>query len=274
MTTTSESNGNHLIPYEQDGIRYKICRIFFGRDGTYYVTSPYHPLKKAIQFKATVNYDLDESIISADEFIDSAEFDDEEGRIKLAHHPDGYLQFSGQGVLSGKTPDGDIKGIGVWSWKLERPASGPAFVVAINGVSSFERATETTDQVCEFSSSRLSLFPEPRTLILEGHYFPPLHRRFIRPSALGEPEIAVVHPTGKVLFLRTILPAAHCKIQGFLGLELYSIPRVTGSEVGFHLSGATGNVRTNEKKHKLADGIFCMYPREFDGHRSLHWPPR
>jgi hypothetical protein len=266
-------NGNYLITLELGGSTYKLCRIFFGKDGTYYVTSPYHQIKTAFLLKATVNYDTGEQYIPVADALDSAEFDDEDGRIKLSHHPSGYLHFSGKGVLSGKAEDGAIKGIGVQSWTLDRPARGPAFVVSINGIESLETTASTAKDTCSFVDSELSLLPDPKTIVLEGHYFPSLWRRFVRRSQHDWPELSVTHPNGANVPLKVILPAASCAMQGFLGLELYSSPRTSGPENGFFLSGSTGNLRTNAKGQHLGDGIFCLYPRAFLAKRSLHWPP-
>jgi hypothetical protein len=71
----------YTVIYERDGERYKLCKIFFGNDGSYYVTSPYHPAEGAVLFKATVNYALDEMEVSLEQALDVAAAEDDEKRI-------------------------------------------------------------------------------------------------------------------------------------------------------------------------------------------------
>jgi hypothetical protein len=40
--------------------------------------------------------------------------EDDEYRLKLSHHPDGFVQFSGHGIKSGRNADGTPKGLGVF----------------------------------------------------------------------------------------------------------------------------------------------------------------
>lgn len=63
--------------------------------------SPYHPSKEAVVFIATVNYTLETMDISFDELIDVASVEDDQQRLKLSHHLSGFIQISGQGIISG-----------------------------------------------------------------------------------------------------------------------------------------------------------------------------
>src|SRR4051794_10977746 len=109
------------------GGRYKIAKVWFGSDGSYYVSCPYHGHATAHLFRCAVNYARQEQLIAFSEMADSAGLDDERRGLKLSHHPDGFIQFSGEGVLSGREPDGSPKGVGVVSWPLDNPATGPSF---------------------------------------------------------------------------------------------------------------------------------------------------
>lgn len=55
----SASYGAWRIIYSSPAGRFKLCRIWFGADGSYYVTSPYHPAAKALLMRATLNYARD-----------------------------------------------------------------------------------------------------------------------------------------------------------------------------------------------------------------------
>ena len=101
---------------EKDGQRRKLFKVWFGQDGSYYVTAPYHSAKTATLWKRTVGYDTPFGKMAVDPLdtvVDVATLDDDEGRLKLSHHPDGFCQFSGQGILSGRDENGQIKGVGV-----------------------------------------------------------------------------------------------------------------------------------------------------------------
>jgi hypothetical protein len=264
---------NYLITLQRQNAIYKLCRIFFGSEGSYYVTSPYHRIKEAFLFKATVNYAKDNVWLPVSEMLDIAHLEDNAERLKLSHHPDGLLQFSGNGALSGVTPEGDIKGVGVISWPLDRPVKGPAFALVTFGVQQFDTQARLTAECCNFAEAELAEVPEPKMFILEGFYFPPFAKRFVRVNERNEPRLQMAHPSGAILNLKVLFPAAACQRQGFLGLDMYCSENDSGPETGFFLSGSTGNIRYNEQGEKLGDGIFCCYPKIFDEGRSLRWPP-
>lgn len=267
----------YTIVYEKDGNLYKLCKVFFGNDGSYYVTSPYHPAHGAVLFKATVNYALSEMEIPLEQAVDVAAAEDDEKRIKLSHHPDGFLQFSGQGIVSGKDAEGNIRGIGVMSWTLDNPARGPAFGLAMYGLEHFEKADRVRDIPCVFKHEELTPLPGPCIFSLEGYYLPALWRRFVRVRPDGTRIIPIVHPAGAVIELKAIFPSEQCARQNFLGLEMYTQPLIDDEvhEAAFTISGSTGNLRENEQGQVLGDGIFCRYPRSFDvpNQRSLDYPP-
>lgn len=261
------SLGKYTIALETTGGRRKLFKLWFGSDGSYYVTVPYHPARKAVLFKQTVNYVTSVpktvdggDLLPIEDAIDIASADD--ARVKLSHHPDGFVQFSGAGVVSGKNPDGSIKGIGIKSWPLTQGCRGPAFGVAIRGVNDFELIENADEQVCLFREDDLTFIPGMPPLVVEGHYFPAMWRRFIQTNKDGTKTIPIVHPAGAVLNLRVLLPKDNCPIGGFFGLEVFGdITPEENVPSGFSLSSSTGNVRQNEFGHKIGDGLFCFYPR-------------
>jgi hypothetical protein len=260
--------GKYTIALESQGARHKLCKLWFGSDGSYYVTVPYHPANKAVLAKTTVNYTtsvpktVDESAEARlDQAIDVASSDD--ARIKLSHHPDGFVHFSGSGVLSGKNPDGSIKGIGVNSCPLGRRISGPAFTVSIFGVNEFQVADASEENSCVFREEDMTFIPGSRGLVVEGHYFPTIWRRFVQTRDDGSKTIPIVHPAGVILDLRVLLPNDKCPIGGFFGLEVFgNIGAAEESPSGFCLSSSAGNLRKNEKGELLGDMLVCSYPRQ------------
>ncbi len=256
--------GKYTVLFENAGECYKLCKIIYGPDGSYYVTSPYHPSKEAVLSILTVNYALSEWEIPMEEAVDLASLDDDERRLKLSHHPDGFVQFSGQGIVSGKDSAGNIRGIGVMSWPLDDPVPGPAFSLSMFGLEHFERANKIKDTPILFRDEEISCMPGTNLFALEGYYLPALWRRFVRKKADGSKTISLSHPAGAVLELKVIFPPEECARQNFIGLELYTYtagPESEGLASGFTLSGSTGNLRKNEQGQVLGDGIYCVYPR-------------
>ena len=128
MTKTA----THTLAYADGEVTTDLCKIIFGGDGSYFVTAPYHPHDRAIIAKFTVNYAHEDQFFPLDEAVDIGVLEDAEQRLKLSHHPDGFLQFSGHGVVSGRDEAGKIRGIGVKSWPLYEPTLGPSFSVAFS----------------------------------------------------------------------------------------------------------------------------------------------
>src|SRR2546421_351256 len=125
--------GNYRVCVTDGQTIYKVCRIIYGKDGSFYVSLPYHPEKKGVVFVMTVNYARYEQQIALKELVDLAGFEDEEHRLKYSHHASGFIQFSGAGIQSGQNADGSAKGIGIMSWPLAKPVRGPAFALTLRG---------------------------------------------------------------------------------------------------------------------------------------------
>jgi hypothetical protein len=259
--------GEWRVVVETPAGMFKICRIFFGADGSYYVTSPYHPRMRAVLWKTTLNYTKQTRTIALRQAIDLAQIRSLGAQLKLAHHPDGFLQFSGKGVLSGRTKDGKIKGIGIQTWSLNRPVYGPAFSLTLRGIEAFEPASATLNpNDVVFTLAETPAVPNTRPeldgVILEGFYFHPLWHRFVR-SRNARPTISVTHPSSAVLELRALPATSRCAWPGVIGIEVRREP-LWGSaspSPSFVVSGSSGNLRRNKAGELLGDAIFCMYPR-------------
>jgi hypothetical protein len=269
--------GKYTIVYETGGIRYKLCKIWFGSDGSYYVTSPYHTAEKAYLFKATINYAHTDFEIAFSEMLELGSVEDGDHRLKLSHHPDGFIQFSGQGIVSGIDEQGQIRGMGIKSWPLAYPVRGPAFSVTVHGIEHFQVIEEVSKGDCVFTEQEVIPIPVAGSLVfgLEGYYFPALWRRFAQPEPNGTHSIRIVHPSGAVLPLKVLFPSERSRTQAFLGIEMHTDVSVPGTpSPSFMLSSSTGNIRHNEQGERLGDAIFCVYPREFASiGRSLDYMP-
>jgi hypothetical protein len=268
--------GNSVVVYVRDRVRYKLTRVILGGDGSYYVTCPYHAdqAERAAFLMHTVNYAMDSMDVKMEDAIDIGAVDDPDRGIKLSHHPDGFLQFSGPGLTSGREQDGSVKGFGIMSWPLDQPPAGPAFAVTIRGLDHFETEENPRGGDITFSNEDVMGPPEPRIYTVEGFYFTPEERRFVRPRGDGTLEIAKVHPSGLVVPLRVLLPGDPSR--GFVGIDFYAQPReddMPGPDHGFIISTSTGNLRKT-RFGALADGMACVVPGEgIDPRRLLNYPP-
>jgi hypothetical protein len=253
----------YTIIYERDSNRYKLFKVLYGRDGSYYVTSPYHPERTAALIKSTINHARQEMLIPYEELVELAGAHDDDRRIKLAHHPDGFVQFSGQGILSGRDPDGTIRGIGVMSWRLDKPVLGPAFSVGIRGVDKFASPRGNEDNPIVFRSSEITPVPGPRILLLEGYYFQSLWRRFIRVATDGSLTISIVHPAKAVINLKVLLPPEESALGNFIGLECYTLEdeEPDHPSPSFSMSSSAGGLRENLEGEIIGENLHCMYPR-------------
>jgi hypothetical protein len=264
--------GNYVIVYEAAGERHKLCRVMFGADGSYYVTCPYHASAKerALFLMFTVNYTLD---VGTSDRIHNADVHRFVECLKLSHHPDGFLQFSGPGIVSGRGESGEPRGFGIMSWPLDRPPPGPAFAVTIRGLDHFETEAAGRPEDVTYTERDVAALPEPKTYMIEGYYYPPKFRRFVRPLPHGGLTIAKLHPSGTVIPLRVLLPRNQA--HGFIGVEVYTIPReLPDPDHGFIISTSSGNARRSHHGALLADVMACVVPiGDFDAGRDLMYQP-
>lgn len=253
----------------------RVAKVLIGSDGSYYATAPFHKNKDAVVWKMTVDYDAGNSTTVASEaIIDMASLDG--GQLKLTHHRDGFVQFSGLGVLSGRDADGNIRGIGIMSSPLDEIFRGPAFGYGIKSLDWLEEVIggpKSTDLVLDIDD--FGFIPRTNGVMIEAHYFTPRWRRFIRRNHRGQQVLSVQHPAGPNLELRVFLAADECRFPGFLGFEMYTWHFGEGfPENGFSFSGPSGNGRYNELGHRVGDALFCMSPRDMrmPVHRSITFP--
>lgn len=134
---------DYTIAYNKGGVTVDLCKVILGGDGSYYITAPFHPHDKAIASLITVNYARqEENLLDFTRAIEVGVLNDDDRRLKLSHHPDGFLQFSGEGVLSGRDREGGARGLGVQSWPLHEPTLGPSFGLAFGDPLRSGRATK------------------------------------------------------------------------------------------------------------------------------------
>ncbi len=271
----------YTLAYDDGETSVDLCKIIFGGDGSYFVTAPYHPHDRALIAKFTVNYARDEQNFPLSEAVDVGLLEDAEQRLKLSHHPDGFLQFSGHGVLSGRDQAGKIRGIGVMSWPLYKPTLGPSFSVAFSSPVACGRQSEKgkiQERLVFYENDIEHMRPAGTAgLILTGYYFPMQWREFVVRWPDGSWRMPLIHPRAQaVKTLNVVLASKDCTFPGFIGLEAQPHRIDTSEETpGFFMSSSTGNLRRNEAGELLGEGLMCMYPDlagEDRSFRSLNFP--
>jgi hypothetical protein len=257
-------SASYTIAYDSGSTCVDLCRILIGGDGSYYVTAPFHPANRALAGIYTVNYAAKVSMISLTEGVELATLDDDERRLKVAHHVDGFLQFSGDGIRSGRDSDGKPKGIGVMSWPLRNPTSGPSFSLVFYDPLICGRPTKARSGTIVFAEDDIEhLRKDIKGLMITGYYLPARWREFVYRSSSGAYWVNLVHPNGQALKrLRVILASVDAGYAGLIGLEAmpHSLEGLSDGP-SFILSTSTGNLRRNENGDLLGDQLMCVYPQ-------------
>jgi hypothetical protein len=257
-------SAGYTISYDSGSARVDLCRILFGGDGSYYVTAPFHPANRALAGIYTVNYAAKVDMISLTEGVELATLDDDERRLKIAHHVDGFLQLSGEGIRSGRDSAGNPKGIGLLSWPLNNPTSGPSFQLIFSDAIACGRPARSQPGGVVFAESDIEHMRRDLTgLTIVGYYLPARWREFVYRSSSGAYWVNLVHPNGQALKrLRVVLASVHAGYAGLIGLEAmpHSLEGLSDGP-SFILSTSTGNLRRNENGDLLGDQLMCVYPQ-------------
>lgn len=167
-----KGRSSYRVAWRVGSSLYRVTRIVYGSDSSYYLIAPTHPSQRALFAKFTVNYAKQELLVAFKDFVDVAAAAAPDKEIKLTHHRDGFVQFSGAGILSGRAEDGTIRGMGIESWPLWQPVRGPTCgLVAVQPEALFAPITDNEESVI-FDDAEMAPLKEWNELILEAHYFP------------------------------------------------------------------------------------------------------
>lgn len=231
--------------------------------------------------RATVNYADQDGVLELDQAEDLAVLDDDDKRLKVSHHPDGLLQFSGQGVRSGLDDEGRIRGIGTYSWSLRQPTFGPSFMMAFSDAVACGRPTKNAQRTVVFDEVDIEhLRKGMRGIIVVGYYLPVRWREFAYRTADGKMWLDLLHPNAQaVKRLRVILASKDSDLPGLIGIEVLphglGLDEPLNGQPSFFITTSTGNLRRNKAGDLLGDQLFCGYPMpDLDDARlpSLNFP--
>lgn len=147
------SNGWRVIVDEGQELR-ALCKLQPLGDGGYSVLAPYHNAMEGWCARHTIDYNQTQQQMK---FSDVEHFTAND-RVKLSHHADGFVQFSGEQVgkiRSGRDLEtGAAKGLAVQSARIDKPVTtGPTFAVVCWGPSDFRRIETPRDFDLIFGSA-------------------------------------------------------------------------------------------------------------------------
>lgn len=260
------STNNWTVQLVTDTTCRKICRVWFGSDGSYYVTAPYHKARSATVQIITAYYERRRSQMDRNSYVDVGLVEHDEKRLKLSHHPDGFVQFSGEGIVSGRSDDGKPKGIGIQSFPLSRPPlTGPSFGCTILGLEDFAVGDPQRSDAINFHDEVIPPLGNAGGFLLEGSYFTGSWREFV---FMRDEKwfLDMRHPMGAIIRYRVLLDSG--TTNGFIGLRMFRADvRLSDHPSGFILSGPSTNIRTVEGE-RMADGIHCVFPAMTDSDLS------
>jgi hypothetical protein len=264
---------DYTIAYHDGTATYDLCKVLFGGDGSYYVTAPYHPQDRAIAAKVVVNYTDSDGLMNLAEAKELAVVDDDKRRLKLSHHPDGFLQLSGEGITSGRDETGGPKGMGTFSWGLLQPTLGPSWQLIFSDPALCGRPTAGRPRTVALPEAELEhMRRAPMSgLSIIGYYFPPSWREFVYFDANGVPWIDLLHPNAQaVKKLRVLLASKESDVPGLIGLEArpHGLEIATG-DPAFFLTSSTGNLRRNAAGELIGDQLLCVFPMPDFGQATL-----
>jgi hypothetical protein len=242
----------------------RISKIVTLNDGGYAVLAPYHAAKEGWLTKHQVDYrNMGRSWISYDQMIHFVADD----RVKLSHHWDGFVQFSGESqgkIVSGRDPfSGEPKGLGLMSAPIRVPiTTGPTFGLVIWGIEDFA-VHKATPQDVTFEAMdmyyRIGTPDECSSYMIEGWVFGERMWAGVRgPSSDLRLSVGFrnFEGTGANLEFR-VIPLEPPSRQ-FLGIMTARTVTDFPSPSGFILSSPTNKRAGNP----IADTMMAMYPRD------------
>jgi hypothetical protein len=233
---------------------YRLCRIWFDKDGTYSITAPYHQANAATAFRS-FNLSAAKPRLILETSVRSISLTDDDNRIRLSHHPDGTLEISSPDLQLGDEADTSLTIHG--SAMGDELGSMPSFRCTVHDPREFSPGDSMAPETITFDSSLIAPPIEASSFLLDGAWFPADWREFL----IRDDDnwiIRIVHGNRGVISLRGLLSSPDCENQGFLGIRVTRVRSQDGSGGGFLLVGI-GNKR-QEDGVDVTDELCCIYP--------------
>jgi hypothetical protein len=259
-------NGWRIIIDDGHGPR-AVCKILPLSDGGYSMLAPYHEAREGWLYKHTVDYDKHEQTIDADSVQHFVASD----RVKLSHHFDGFVQFSGenpQTITSGRDPlTGQPKGLAIMSAPIPMPITGgPTFGISTWGMTHFKLVSDPRETDVIFRSDDIYYYRSApyafTSYNVEGWLFGATMWDGVRGPA-DDLRLSMYFPfrwnaKRAVLDFRVLpLASGENDNDGFLGLRVNRMNVDLPSPTGYEMGGPS-NLRRGQH---VATMLKATYPR-------------
>jgi len=250
------------IVIEDGAVRRALFKIQPLPDGGYAVLAPYHDAREGWLARQHVDYRQTDSRIRLSDMEHFTASD----RVKLSHHRDGFVQFSGEvagTIISGRDAQtGEPRGLAVQSAPIGLPiTTGPTFGCVSWGISSFRalpglRRSDLLFPAADIYYRRCR--PDTwNAYLVEGWVFwPPMWAgvhgdEYNLRLSVG---FRNFEGSGANLEFRVIpLRRANC----FLGISVHKTRTAFPSASGFQIAGPSDRRRGST----TANALIAMYPR-------------
>ena len=250
------SCGDWTVQLSKGGSDHRLCRIWFDEDGTYSIGIPYHRANTTTVFRALSMSGVERQAI-IEESVREVALDDDQGRIRLSHRPDGTLQIWSPALEGFRSHESDltIQGsqMGV---ELDSPPA-PSFRCTFHELKGFASHSVEGEELVGFDCDSIAPWLSTDTFLLEGGYFSADWREFLMPEA-GSWVLRLVQPNRGVTALRALLSSSDCDTQGFLGIRIRRIDFRSSRGEGFLLKGI-GATREQDGI-SIREEICAIYP--------------
>ena len=267
------------IAINENGRTAKVTIIVPFRDGRVAIAAPYTNDRKGLLVSMKPPVRLGSQWIPAD--AATAEYSVRD-RVKLSLHRDGFAQFSGRGIRSGKDKNGKPKGLAI---QMRRPfmypiQTGPTFAITAWGLHSFERLRkrDAADALAFDEDDFLYAEASPEQcngFVIEGFVFPNNLLEKLRPVRPGKSVLPHFHPGfqgrgGRFDFRVMLLPNQPV----FLGFLVWGVEVTTIASDGAVVSSGS---MLNGPRDFDGVGLYAFSPNPYaDGAgppASLDWDP-
>jgi|NGEPerStandDraft_6_1074524.scaffolds.fasta_scaffold113261_1 hypothetical protein len=232
-------------------------------DGGYAVLAPYHAAREGWLARTHVDYTKTNQTLR---FEDLEHFTADD-RVKLSHHADGFVQFSGENpgkILSGRDPvSGEPKGLAVQSAPIGLPiTTGPTFGGTVWGLDQFRELNKLRSSDLDFPPDAIyyrGCRPDTcNAFLLEGWVFwPPMWAgvsgsEYDLRLSIG---FRNFEGSGANLTFRVIpLAGNNC----FLGISVHRVRVSFPGASGFAINGPSDRLKASTE----GNALMALYPRD------------
>ncbi len=265
------------IAINEEGRTVKVTMIVPFRDGGVAVAAPYTTARRGLLMATQFPDRPGNVLIPIDDFVVEYSASD---RVKLSMHRDGFTQFSGTGIRSGREPDGTPKGLAI---QMRRPfmypiQTGPTFAVTLWGLSDFEtlRRRDAADALVFDERDFYYRGASAETwnaYVIEGFVFPADLLRHVVPRGRRRSFLPILHRhyaegSGRFDFRVMILPNQSV----FLG---FLVSRIRGEWIASDRHLVTSGFELAGPRDMRGVGLSALYPTPYvlgeEPAASLDW---